>query len=279
MTLNALELCCGIGGATLGLHKAGFSSIGVDNNYKAVGVARKNGLNARELDLYDEDVVSKLLALEPNTDLIWAGPSCRGYSQASNASIEHKAVQNGLTTRAAQIIQEIAPPLFIIENVLHARRNPTFATAIAVLNRSYHTASVCLDACKMDVGVPQSRKRLFAIGVRTNGTDLEACRHIQAFISRCEDMMRDGTFTSIEDAIPEMRGRTLFQFPRRCENQAVFGSHRPAPTIRSLCLSRPTASLGLRGVVERVRVVKRMKSVRLLEGAPLTFWRRHAALP
>ena len=243
MTLNALELCCGIGGASLGLHEAGFSSVGVDNNYKAVGVARKNGLNAHELDLFDEDAVSKLLALQPNPDLIWASPSCRGYSQASNASIEHKAVQNALTTRAAQIIQEIAPPLFIIENVLHARRNPTFAQAIAVLNRWYHTASVCLDACKMDVGVPQSRKRLFVIGVRTAGTDLEACRHMQAFISRCEEMMRDDTFTSIGDAIPEMQGRTLFQFPRRRENQAVFGSHRPAPTIRSMCLSRPTASL------------------------------------
>ena len=54
--------------------------------------------------------------------------------------------------------------------------------------------------------------------------------------------MRDTKVTAIEDAIPDMRGRTLFVFPRR-ENQAVFTSNRPAPTVRSMCLSRPTASL------------------------------------
>ena len=81
--LTALELCCGIGGATLALHEAGFESVGVDVDYKAVGTALKNGFDAHEMDLFDKDATSQLLALQPTPDIIWASPSCRGFSQAS----------------------------------------------------------------------------------------------------------------------------------------------------------------------------------------------------
>ena len=49
--------------------------------------------------------------------------------------------------------------------------------------------------------------------------------------------------TSIEQAIPEMKDKTLFIFPRRRENQCVFSSDRPAPCIRSMVFAKSSESL------------------------------------
>ena len=40
-----------------------------------------------------------------------------------------------------------------------------------------------------------------------------------------------------------MRGKTLFIFPRRRENQCVFPSDRPAPCVRSMAFSKSSESL------------------------------------
>ena len=137
---------------------------------------------------------------------------------------------------------QMQPKIITLENVLHARNSPTWQAAIVRLNQhGYHTAQVQLDACRL--GVPQSRKRLWVVGVRSNGDDLAAVHHLQAFISTCKERMREGEVTTIGEALPDMEGRTLFFFPRRRENQCVFASNRPAPTIRSMCLSPPSPSL------------------------------------
>ena len=66
---------------------------------------------------------------------------------------------NSLTTRAADIIVQLKPAVAIFENVLTARTNDSWTRAIARLNANgYHSVSVCLDACKMSINVPQTRK-------------------------------------------------------------------------------------------------------------------------
>jgi len=63
------------------------------------------------------------------------------------------------------------------------------------------------------------------------------------WLEECKTMMRSRNVTSIEQAIPEMKNKTLFIFPRRRENQCVFASDRPAPCIRSMVLAKPSGSL------------------------------------
>jgi hypothetical protein len=240
-TPTALELCSGIGGASLGIHAAGFTSKGVDVSAKAVDVARNNGLDHHVLDLFDGEALHTLRQLDQHPDLVWASPSCKGFSLCSGATPEHKAMQNSLTTRVSQLIVELAPPTFIIENVLSARKNPTFREAIDRLNKQYHTAEVYLDACRM--GVPQTRKRVFIVGVRTNGQDLAAAHLLKDFVEQCRKSMREGAVTTMEEAIPELRGKTLFSFPRRKDSQSVFACSRPSPTVRSMVISSPVPSL------------------------------------
>ena len=102
--------------------------------------------------------------VQPKPALIHASPPCKGYSQASASTQDQKQMWNSLTTRAADIIVQLKPPVAILENVLTARQNDNWKRAVARLNANgYHSVSVCLDACKMNIGVPQTRKRLFVV--------------------------------------------------------------------------------------------------------------------
>jgi hypothetical protein len=151
---------------------------------------------------------------------------------------------NSLTTRSADIIVQLKPAVAILENVLTARANENWKRAIARLNANgYHSVSVCLGACKMSIGVPQTRKRLFVVLCRTSNQDLTVAHKMNDWLEECKMMMRSRNVTSIADAIPEMADKTLFIFPRRRENQCVFASDRPAPYIRSMVLAKPSGSL------------------------------------
>ena len=142
------------------------------------------------------------------------------------------------------IIAQLSPSVAILENVLTARTNDNWQRAIARLNANgYHSVSVCLDACKMNIDVPQTRKRLFVVLCRTNGHDLTVAHKMNEWLEQCKTMMRARSVTSIQEAIPEMKDTTLFIFPRLRENQCVFSSDRPPPCVRSIVFSKPSQTL------------------------------------
>ena len=158
---------------SLGLHSAGFESHGFDASDRAVAMANENGLASTVVDVFDPDIVETMRRVHPTPVLIHASPPCRGYSAASASSQSQKSMWNSLTTRAAGIIVQLKPAVAILENVLTARTSDSWTRAIARLNANgYHSVSVCLDACKMNIGVPQTRKRLFVVLCRTSNQDL-----------------------------------------------------------------------------------------------------------
>ena len=240
----ALELFSGIGGMSLGLHSAGFESHGFDASERAVAMANENGLASTVVDVFDPEITETMRRVHPNPVLVHASPPCCGYSQASASPQVQKQMWNSLTTRAGDIIAQLKPAVAILENVLTARTNDNWKRAIARLNANgYHSVSVCPDACKMSIGVPQTRKRLFVVLCRTSGQDLTVAHMMNEWLEQCKTMMRSRSVTSIEHAIPEMKDNTLFIFPRRRENQCVFPSNRPAPCIRSMVPTKPSGSL------------------------------------
>ena len=242
--IDTLELFSGIGGMSLGLHSEGFKTHGFDASERAVAMANANGLASTAVDVFDPEIVDKMRSVQPNPVLIHASPPCSGYSEASASPQAQKQMWNSLTTRAADIIVQMKPPVAILENVLTARTSDNWTREIARLNvNGHHSVSVCLDACKMNIDVPQTRKRLFVVLCRTSGHDLTVARKMSEWLEQCKTTMRSRSVTSIEQAIPEMKDKTLFIFPRRRENQCVFASDRPAPCIRSMVLAKPSGSL------------------------------------
>ena len=157
------------------------------------------------MDIFDWDALAQIRAHQAQPDIVWASSPCTGFSLASAASSAHKETHNEVTTRVAELILSLNPRVFIVENVLCARRHPTFIQAMEMLGAHYSTAWIFLDAAKMPLNVPQRRRRLFVVGVRTNIHQDDAIdKALLSLIEEARLMMRSNHETTIESAIPEL---------------------------------------------------------------------------
>jgi DNA (cytosine-5)-methyltransferase 1 len=107
---TVLDLFCGAGGLSLGLARAGLTTIlAVDNNKAALQTYTTNlGRHTAELDL------SKEVAL-PETTAVVGGPPCQGFSSAGlRQRNDHR---NSLVGCFSRIVAELRPLAFIFENV------------------------------------------------------------------------------------------------------------------------------------------------------------------
>lgn len=108
--LYALDLFCGAGGASMGLHRAGFDILGVD----------VKNIRTYPFNLWEQDALTFDLR---GFDLIWASPPCQGYS-----SMRHAPGARG-APKLIDAVRARMPrdALWVIENVEEAAwamRNP-----------------------------------------------------------------------------------------------------------------------------------------------------------
>src|SRR2546423_14639283 len=102
---TVLDLFCGAGGLSLGLTRAGFTTVlAIDNNKAALQTYSSNlGCHAVDLDL------SKEVTL-PETTVVAGGPPCQGFSSAGlRQRNDHR---NSLVGCFARIVVELRPPAF-----------------------------------------------------------------------------------------------------------------------------------------------------------------------
>lgn len=157
--LTVLDLFCGAGGLSLGLARAGLTTIlAVDNNKAALQTYSANfGSHIAELDL------SKAVTL-PETTVVVGGPPCQGFSSAGlRQRNDHR---NSLVGCFVRIIAELRPPAFIFENVegfLTAEGGDRVIELLEpLINAGYRIHLRKINAA--NYGVPQHRKRVLAIG-------------------------------------------------------------------------------------------------------------------
>lgn len=165
MTVNirCVDLFCGCGGMSLGFEKAGFNVVsGIDNWKAALRVYEMNfEHSAIEQDLSDVDgavkVVSKFVP-----DLIIGGPPCQDFSTAGfQDESRGRAI---LSICYSQIVSEIRPKYFVMENVAAIRNTNSFNKALSHFRKAgYGLTQMVLDAAYC--GVPQTRKRMFVVGM------------------------------------------------------------------------------------------------------------------
>ncbi len=168
--LTALDLFCGAGGFSCGFEQAGFEIIGgIDNNDEALRTYEKNfGKNkAINIDLANEIIFSELKKIfTKKIDVIIGGPPCQGFSVAGKRLADDP--RNKLYKAYLSFIDFYAPRAVIIENVpsiLNLYEGRIAKEIIRDLSdKGYQISIHKINAA--EYGIPQSRKRVFFIGIK-----------------------------------------------------------------------------------------------------------------
>lgn len=171
VSLSAIDLFAGCGGATVGMKKAGFSVIGaVELDPLA---ASTYSMNHRNVRLWQSDIravegraVLKDLGLRRgDLDLLLGCPPCQGFSRLRNLNggARVREPRNTLLFEFLRFVDELQPRAFMLENVPGLARHYSFGLLLRGLrNLGYQTSWTIFDAA--DFGVPQRRARVLILG-------------------------------------------------------------------------------------------------------------------
>lgn len=221
--MKLVDLFAGCGGMSLGFSKAGFDIVGAYEFWDIAVKCYQNNFNhpvfQQDLSNVDEAIES-IKELAP--DVIIGGPPCQDFSHAGKRIEADRA---NLTISYAQIISNIKPSFFVMENVDRITDSRTYAEARQIYkDANYGLTEIILDASLC--GVPQKRKRFFCIG----GLGLE------------DGFLKDAMIQDLSKKPMTLRdyfGETLdFEFyyrhPRNYSRRAIFSIDEPAPTMRGV---------------------------------------------
>lgn len=173
----AIDLFCGAGGMSVGFEQAGFDILlSVDRDPYHVAAHHRNfpygqTLLASVTDLTG-DRIRELLgpAAERGVDLVYGGPPCQGFSTMGIRDAADP--RNSLVDHFCRIVEELAPRAFVMENVPGMNTGGTSAIFTHALSRlrqaGYNLTLPVRTLNAADLGVPQARKRLFILGIRSD---------------------------------------------------------------------------------------------------------------
>ncbi|AFY37844.1 DNA-cytosine methyltransferase [[Leptolyngbya] sp. PCC 7376] len=175
-----LDVFCGAGGMSLGFQRAGCKILGgIDHNPHAVTTHHQNFPKCKlKLEATDirtlEDLPS--LNLQPReVDILIGGPPCQVFSRVGLGKMKHdlkwdieKDHRNFLYKEYVRFVDYYQPFFFVMENVDNlANKKELLSTILDELAAcGYKVEYEVLDSSKF--GVPQRRRRIFLIGVRSD---------------------------------------------------------------------------------------------------------------
>lgn len=210
MSGSLVDLFAGCGGMSLGLERAGFESIYVNEldahamstylaNSRPDSLVRRPENRSNDIhDLTrDPDALARLGAslrkqARGDVDIVAGGPPCQGFSEIGHRrsfKVEKAEVPgNHLYVEMAKVVQAIAPKVFIFENVqglLHSRwtAGGTHGEIWRAVQDEFTAIHVDSHGHELDYvirahlvharafGVPQNRPRVILVGVRRDVAD------------------------------------------------------------------------------------------------------------
>ena len=168
--LNVVDLFSGCGGLSLGFQMAGYNIKGmIDFDEDSLETAKANNLadHYLNIDLFNKnwlDDLTKKITLK-EIDIVVAGPPCQGFSLTGPRKLDDK--RNQLYRSVFELVQKAKPKAFLIENVkgmatlYKGKVKEDIVEQFSSLG--YKVSTKILNS--KNFGVPQSRERLFYIGL------------------------------------------------------------------------------------------------------------------
>ncbi|WP_445189932.1 DNA cytosine methyltransferase [Pseudonocardia sp. Cha107L01] len=218
--LRVVDLFCGAGGLSEGFRQAGYRVIaGSDQDPDAIATYEANFPAARVLcgDVRDSALREQLAEVTATADVLVGGPPCQAFSQVRNHTRLIDDPRNSLYREFVRAVQNARPIGFLMENVpgMAQMGVKEQVQADLELDGEYRVSAQLVDAA--DFGVPQTRKRLLFLGVRSDlGTEppsltgtgatgaLQLVR-LPRGIARSEESLRSGyAVTARTDEVGEM---------------------------------------------------------------------------
>lgn len=164
---TSIELFAGCGGSALGLEKAGFNHILLNELDKDAVATMKH--NRPEWNIMHDDIDHlSFKKYEHSIDLLSGGFPCQSFSYAGKKK-GLKDKRGSLFFQFARAISEIKPKLFLAENVKGLLSNDNGKTLLSIKavidNLGYHLLTPTLLKAQY-YNVPQKRERLFLVGIK-----------------------------------------------------------------------------------------------------------------
>lgn len=167
---NILDLFCGAGGFSYGMHKnPNFKTVVALDYNKWATETFKNNIDGTEVfvgDITENDIKTDIIeaSIKNKVNMIIGGPPCQGFS-LKGKKLGLDDPRNYLFKEYLDIVEKIKPEVFVIENVkaILTTANGWFKDEIlAYIHKlGYNVSFGTLNA--KNFGVPQSRERAFFI--------------------------------------------------------------------------------------------------------------------
>lgn len=228
--MRIVDLFSGCGGMSLGFQNAGFQIVAAYDNWQpAIDIYQQNFQHPIfKRDLSTENIVPELQDLHP--DVIIGGPPCQDFSIAGKR--EFRGKRANLTLKFGEIVSEVHPQWFVMENVYNIEKSSIFEEVLVVFKSAgYGITKHIWDASYM--GVPQMRRRYFVIGKLGEKDDF-LLGNMLAGLSKERMTVRKYFEGSSFEA------EYIYQHPRTYKRRAIFSVDEPLSTIRSV--NRPIPS-------------------------------------
>lgn len=177
-----IDLFSGAGGLSLGFEQAGFViPYAVESDKYAAETYLKNRSSEVFVDVRDiceirpKEILRRLGVKKGELDIIIGGPPCQGFSTSNMKTRNLDNPKNHLVFKFVEFVKDIKPKWFLMENVagLDTFQDGSMKERLIELfsNMGYKTECLVLNAANF--GVPQNRNRIFFIGSRVGGTQMD----------------------------------------------------------------------------------------------------------
>lgn len=172
--LNVIDLFCGCGGFSKGFAEAGYNvRFGIDMWKDATITYQHNFPNAAVLNeditkITGKDILELANMSTDEVDVIIGGPPCQGFSVSGKRMIDDE--RNKLYKSYVQIVSELKPKVFVMENVpglIRLFKGQVGEQVIEDFSSIGYTVQKKILSAD-NYGVPQQRKRVFFVGVRND---------------------------------------------------------------------------------------------------------------